>query len=179
MGSIPLCCPRCGESRIISEENSSGKDCYKCSSCRLKFGNMEEVEKLVSRLMKFTFEVKDLFGNYISMMIHNDGKDCGYTVKVGDDRPREGKMDRDFWVSFSENLFGQWSFHKWSETYFGTASGDGILWDMEASFERKHTLSVHGCNSRPIFWNSIMKTLLPVIEKSGYEETFVHRLVRD
>ena len=113
------------------------------------------------------------------MMIHNDGKDCGYTVKVGDDRPREGKMDRDFWVSFSENLFGQWSFQKWSETYFGTASGDGILWDMEASFERKHTLSVHGCNSRPVFWNSIMKTLLPVIEKSGYEETFVHRLVRE
>ena len=83
MGSIPLCCPRCGESRIISEENSSGKDCYKCSSCRLKFGNMEEVEKLVSRLMKFTFEVKDLFGNYISMIFQEPMTALNPVFRIG------------------------------------------------------------------------------------------------
>ncbi|MGN1163352.1 MAG: hypothetical protein ACI4S4_00960, partial [Candidatus Ornithospirochaeta sp.] len=85
----------------------------------------------------------------------------------GEGKGVEEEVDENFWNELSHSLFLSWHFHKWNESYFDTQASDGLVWDAEASFERKHTISVHGFNSRPVYWNDLMESLSSILEDCG------------
>ena len=165
MGPRPIYCPRCGSKRI--EQSQEGKSPYRCMECRNRFGDAEEASDYASRLVKFSIEIRGLSGAVLYVRLFRDGEKYSYLVRVGKERGREGKVDERFWKDFSERLFSSWSFHKWSESYFGTDVSELMAWDAEASFERKHTISVHGFNNRPVHWTALVESLFPVLEGCG------------
>ena len=179
MGVNKKYCPRCGGLNICETKDTKGIPCCKCSDCRCRFGNQEEAAGYASLLTKFSIEIKDILGNRLCLKIIKDGDSFKFYLKEGKSKVQEGSLTSEFWDNFSRLLFLEYSFHKWSETYFGMTGTDGVLWDFEASFERRHTISVHGCNSYPVYWSSILSSLLPVLDQGGFGDTFIHKLVLD
>lgn len=165
MGTRPECCPRCGNRKI--EEFQDGKTLFRCPECRSRFGNKEESLDYASRLVKFNLEIRNFSGTNLSLRLCREEGRYSYLVKTGKGKGRDGEVEEGFWKEFSRSLFFDWFFHKWSESYFGTNGPEGLVWDAETSFERKHTISIHGFNSHPVYWNAMIKFLSPVFEECG------------
>ena len=123
-------------------------------------------------------EIKDILGNRFVLKLSKEMGTYKYYLKIGRSKGYEGDLDFDFWKDLSNILFVECSFHKWNETYFGSFSNYGVVWDIEASFERRHTLSVHGCNSFPVYWKRVVASILPLIEECEGFDTFIHSLLK-
>lgn len=179
MGEKHYCCPKCGGLKITETSDSKGQSFYKCMECRCRFGNKSEAIEYSNLLSKFSMEIKDLLGNRFSIRLVKENNRYKFYTKIGKPRVTEGELTEDFWTVFSTSLFQEFAFHRWSESYFGITETDGVLWDFEASFERRHTISVHGCNSYPVYWNSVVSSILPVLDQVGLCDTFIHRLAQE
>lgn len=177
MGIRHNCCPRCGSLRLTESLDSKGDVQYKCCDCRCRFGNESEAKGYAELLVKFLIEIKDILGNRFVLKLTKEMNTYKYYLKIGRSKGYEGDLDFDFWKELSNKLFVEYSFHKWNETYFGSISNYGIVWDMEASFERRHTLSVHGCNSFPVYWKKMVSSILPLVEECDGADTFIHSLL--
>ena len=179
MGMKQNCCPRCGSLKVTESFDSKGIAQYKCCACRSRFGNEDEAIGYVGLLVKFLIEIKDILGNKMVLKLTKEANICKYYLKLGRNKGYEGCVSFDFWNDFSSKLFVEYSFHKWNDTYFGAMGNEGIIWDMEASFERRHTLSVHGCDSFPVYWKRIVSLILPLLDEGDCSDSFVHRLVQE
>ena len=178
MGKRQSCCPRCGSLRLTESLDSKGDVQYKCCDCRIRFGDEAEAKGYAELLVKFLVEIKDILGNRFVLKLSKEMGTYKYYLKIGFLKWYEGDLDFDFWKDLSNILFVECSFHKWNETYFGSFSNYGVVWDIEASFERRHTLSVHGCNSFPVYWKRIVASILPLIEECEGIDTFIHSLLK-
>lgn len=179
MGVKYNCCPRCGSLRIEETTEKKGTTQYKCCDCRSRFGDENEAKGYADLLVRFLVEIKDVLGNKIFLKLTKSIDDYKYYLKIGRSKGYEGDLDSSFWDELAENLFVECSFHKWNESYFGTMGNYGLVWDMEASFERRHTLSAHGCNSFPVYWEKVVSLILPLLEECEGSDTFIHTLLQD
>ena len=178
MGKRQSCCPRCGSLRLTESLDSKGDVQYKCCDCRIRFGDEAEAKGYAELLVKFLVEIKDILGNRFVLKLSKEMGTYKYYLKIGRSKGYEGDLDFDFWKDLSNILFVECSFHKWNETYFGSFSNYGVVWDIEASFERRHTLSVHGCNSFPVYWKRVVASIQPVIEKCEEIDTFIQKKIK-
>lgn len=178
MGMKHSCCPRCGSLKLTESLDSNGTVQYKCGKCRSRFGDENEAKEYAELLVKFLIEIKDILGNKMVIKLTKEMNNYKYYLKFGRSKGFEGDLNFEFWKDLSNKLFIDCSFHKWNETYFGAMYNYGIVWDMEASFERRHTLSVHGCNDFPVYWKKIISSIVPLLEKSEGNATFIHDLLQ-
>ena len=179
MGMKHVCCPRCGSFGLSQSLNAKGEIEYKCHNCRSRFGDEAEAKEYADLFTRFLIEIKDILGNRMILKLSKSVEDSKYYLKLGRSKEYEGILDVDFWEELSDKMFMECYFHKWNETYFSTKDNCGVVWDMEASFSRRHTLSVHGCNSFPVHWKNIVSLFLPILEKYEGQDTFVHALIQE
>lgn len=154
-------CPRCGGTAVslLSEIKSE----FKCKDCRARFGDEEKALDYESKMVRFILYIKDFCRAGLTLKIYKEDDRIKYSIKLGSERRGEGELSLAFWKTFSHRLFSEWNFHNWYGSYFGTSINDGTLWDIEVGFERKHTLSVHGYNSYPYYWNNLISELIPIL----------------
>lgn len=150
-----LFCPCCGGNRTV--ENDGGS--YRCPLCRTTFRRSDE-ECLASSLRSITLDLKRLGEDRIRILISSKKREDGAVFKVfTSESQTDGSVSAGEWKEIAESLFLTAHFECWKQTSYDPALSDAMMWTLTVSFERKHSMSSHGCNGYPPYWNDVISSL--------------------
>lgn len=159
-----LLCPFCGEKRTVEMEYGS----FRCPLCRTSF-KREDEESLAESFRSLTFDLKKLGGERVRIILSSlrGGEVRTYRVFSESRAPVSGEMKREDWMKIARTLFVDAHFESWKHTSYDPQLSDGMTWTLTVSFERKHSLSCHGCNGYPPYWNEVIVALSFCLEALG------------
>ncbi len=159
-----LICPCCGENRIMESENGV----FRCPFCRTSFRRDDE-ECLASSFRNLTFDLKKLGEDRVRIMLlsQKNGEGKLFRVFVADRPPVSGDLSADDWRRIASVIFCKAHFECWKQTSYDPDIVDGMMWNLTVSFERKHSMTCHGCNGYPPYWNDVIEALAFSFEAAG------------
>ena len=84
-----------------------------------------------------------------------------FTSKEQYDEDARINIDNSEFRCFCSKLFDDLLISDWKKSWYSMGNGSFVSWDINVSFEKKHTLSIHGCNSLPYYWQELMDLVKP------------------
>lgn len=158
-----LTCPNCGSTSIETDNNSERNSMYRCLNCRTRFGYKDYAKNEYSnKLMTFSMSVRRLLDDCFRIRVTKNKDEDGasfFITKNGIEKLIDGALDKNQWNEFKSILFNDLYLDKWKKLYFDPNVEDGIKWELEVTFEKKHALFFSGCNGYPIYWNGLLDVL--------------------
>lgn len=150
-----ICCPKCGGTNVVNGNDNPEDGIYRCLGCKTQFGlgGKHPLSDLVSSIELDIqgFRKEAVYGRFYGP---KDSKQ--YKIETQNASDYIGKLTSEQWNTLSSALFEKIYLDKWKSNYFDSTIIDGTRWTITVRFEKKHVLSVHGCNGFPAYWNDML-----------------------
>lgn len=152
-------CPVCGYSD--AELLSEGRNLYRCRKCRHSYADRDG-SIYPPIVKKFEMGVTGFFCDKLHLVLTDArwGIDCMVSSEK-QDRTVLFNIDNSEFRCFCSKLFDDLLISDWKKSWYSMGNGSFVSWDINVSFEKKHTLSIHGCNSLPYYWQELMDLVKP------------------
>lgn len=156
-------CPRCGSKEGVASidagasDNMSQLPAYRCKDCRVEFGTVCGKSSFSPIVQEVIFDVNGLYTDQIRITCSKKKK--GYVYQITSKKyniDKKGDISDELWNRICEGLFDDCYLLSWKKYWYNPDIIDGTLWNLEVSFEKKHTLSFHGCNGYAPYWNQLL-----------------------
>lgn len=163
-----ICCPRCGGSSVVNATDNLEDGIYRCPNCKTQFGFDEGKHPLSSLVASIELDIQGFRKNAMNARFFGakDNRQFKITTE-GEASGYVSNMTTQEWETLSAKLFEELHLDKWKSNYFDPAIIDGTRWTITVRFEKKHVLSIHGCNGFPAYWNAMLEVFEEYFVKAG------------
>ena len=179
---MELVCPKCGSAKILQLDygakvdagiDISQKCAYKCKACKQEFGTVSGKSLYTTIVQSISVEINRpyLFSDSFDLKVSSHEKGAKYRLAKKDGSAEyKGFITKDEWDSICDSLFNKLFLSGWHGVFYNSEIIDGTIWNIDIKLKKKHSLSYHGCNGYPPYWNQMIDLIAPILAGNGISQ---------
>ena len=179
---MDLVCPKCGSTKILpityaakTDESIdiSQKCAYKCKACKQEFGTVCGKSLYTTIVQSLSVEINRpySFQDSFELKISTHEKGAKYRLAKKDGTSEfKGFITKEEWDSICDSLFNEIFLTGWHGVFYNSEIIDGTIWNIDVKLKKKHSLSYHGCNGYPPYWNQMIALIGSILSNNGIDQ---------
>lgn len=179
---MDLVCPKCGSTKILpityaaktdESVDISQKCAYKCKACKQEFGTVCGKSLYTTIVQSLSVEINRpySFQDSFELKISTHEKGAKYRLAKKDGTSEfKGFITKEEWDSICDSLFNELFLIGWHGVFYNSEIIDGTIWNIDVKLKKKHSLSYHGCNGYPPYWNQMIDLIGSILSNNGIDQ---------